>query len=115
MAIDAIFNDDNGDSSGHVRVFSLTSTPEELIVDLTEAILILAELDDINNGVAKSRVKKLENALKDIAAGDIRNACKSMLAFINSVDAKTGKKLTEEDANFFISKAEAIREALECI
>jgi len=56
----------------------------------------------------------LENALRQINAGNTRAACNQLKAFTNQVRAQSGKKLTAAQANQLIAAANQIRAALGC-
>jgi len=70
-------------------------------------------IDDVKElglsaGIENSLVSKLENALASWEKGN-NNACENKLnAFINQVEALSGNKLTEEEANALIDAAQNI-------
>ena len=59
-------------------------------------------------------IKLLENALRNLDSGDIRAACNMVSAFINQVEAQSGKSLTEAVADQLILSAMHDRAALGC-
>ena len=66
---------------------------------------------NLANGITSSLDGKLSNALKlvdDMNAGNEGAAINSLEAFINTVEAQRGKKLTDSQANDLIAQANAI-------
>jgi hypothetical protein len=49
-----------------------------------------------------------------VAANDTANACDALGAFVNEVNAQTGKKISTARAASFISQAQDIEAALAC-
>ena len=86
-------------------------------VDLINALIDLVESFNIKQGIENSLDAKLENALRALDAaqnGDTTTACNSINAFINEVNAQSGKALTVAQANQLIAAAQQIRAALGC-
>lgn len=77
-------------------------TPEELIGDLIDIVVGL----ELKHGPETALVVKLEHALAALAAGDIQTAEQTLGAFINLVSAQAGKKITREQADTLIARAE---------
>ena len=63
--------------------------------------------------VGDSLVVKLQNALKSYNKGNLKTAINGLNAFINEVEAQSGKKITVAQANFLIDWAEDIIYAIE--
>ena len=65
-------------------------------------------------GTANSLIRKLQNALDAINAGDVATACSSLTAFKNECAAQSGKKLTPAQATQLINAANLIKSNLGC-
>jgi hypothetical protein len=57
----------------------------------------------------------LENALSSLSKGNTGAACNQVKAFVNQVEAQSGKKLTVAQANQLITSANRIRSTLGCL
>ena len=68
----------------------------------------------LHHGTENSLTVKLENALSAVEAGDVESACDLLGAFINQVEAQTGKKIPAADAVILIEDATSILEMLGC-
>jgi hypothetical protein len=79
--------------------------PTEMLSDLIE---------DVTDLRFKQAIGLLTNAMNQVLAGNVRPACNDLNAFINQVQAQSGKQLTPLAANDLISAAEEIRAALDC-
>jgi hypothetical protein len=95
-----------------VNLTSLTSPmPEALLEDLISDVVSV----NIASGISNSLDSKLDAA---VAALDDQNSqndvatINALLAFINSVEAQRGKKISESDANELIDSAQAIIDLL---
>ena len=88
--------------------FSIVVTPESLI----EAITIFEGLGDIKSTLVNSLLAKLEAAAKKFNAGDCSTAQNIYLAFINEVQAQTGKGITAVAAAILIADAEVLNSKL---
>jgi probable HAF family extracellular repeat protein len=97
-------------SSGGSGAVLLTPASIVLIDDLVG----LVESFDLPHGLENSLVKKLQNALAALEAGDTVTACGLLGAFINETRAQSGKKLTVEQADEMIDNAEQIRAVIGC-
>ena len=82
--------------------FSIVVTPESLI----EAVNIFEGLGDIDPKLVKSLLAKLNNAAQKFNAGQCTPAANIYNAFINEVQAQTGKKISEFAASILIADAE---------
>lgn len=68
-----------------------------------------------NQGIKNSLCQKLSNASSDLEKGNIKAAINVMKAFVNEVNAKTGKKISFEDAELLVTIAESIIAGLELL
>ena len=71
---------------------------------------------NLQEGISNSLDSKLESALSaldDLNENNDSSAINSMYAFINSVEAQSGKKISVEDAENLIAIAKAIIANLE--
>ena len=59
-------------------------------------------------GIKNSLVSKLENVIKQLDKGNNNTAINKLNAFINEVNAQSGKKISTSDANLLIAYAEGI-------
>jgi len=88
----------------------LTTTPppsiEHLIAEVTD--------EGLPHGTANSLLAKLDNAQRKVAAGKLAAACGSLGAYINEVQAQSGKKLETEYADALVLEATAVREGIGC-
>jgi hypothetical protein len=88
----------------------LTTTPppsiEHLIQEVTDA--------GLPHGTANSLLAKLNNAQRKVSAGNVAAACGSLGAYINEVQAQSGKKLETEYADALVLEATAVRDSLGC-
>jgi len=71
---------------------------------LTELLTVVDELD-IRAGMSKSLGKKLENSLENWLAGNDEDAFDILGAFINQMEAQSGKKIQQNDADYLIDCA----------
>jgi beta propeller repeat protein len=69
---------------------------------------------NLKQGIANSLTAKLGSAQSAIATGDLAAACGLLGAFINEVQAQTGKAITALQANQLIAMATAVKGALGC-
>jgi hypothetical protein len=92
------------------HAFLLTLSPALMISNLLD----LVHSFNLHQGIENSLMVKLEHAEDSINAGDVRGACNKLKAFINEVNAQTGKKLTLDQANQLIADAIQIKAALGC-
>ncbi|MCK5559962.1 MAG: VCBS repeat-containing protein, partial [Thermoplasmata archaeon] len=74
--------------------FQLPKDPVTLIENLINDI----EDMDLPKGIENSLVSKLENALKSLEKENYGAAINQMNAFINEVEAQSGKKIPEDEA-----------------
>jgi parallel beta-helix repeat protein len=104
----ATATDPSGDTSEFSRCGAKTA--DELTQDLVGQVQGLG----LPTGTANSLVAKLQAALGSISAGDATTACNQLNAFINEVQAQSGKKIDAPDATALIQAAEKIKTELGC-
>jgi hypothetical protein len=82
-------------------------TPEVMVQELVNTVIDL----NIQSGISNALDAKLDTALSTLDDMNSNNdvaAINSLNAFINSVEAQRGNKISEEDANTLIAATEAI-------
>jgi hypothetical protein len=67
---------------------------------------------DLPEGIKSSLISKLEAALTSIEDGKTKTAVNHLNAFKNRVEAQSGKKISEEDAETLLASADAIITAM---
>ncbi len=82
------------------------------IADIIADLVTLIRDMGLPGGTDNALVAKLENAIAKLDRGNSAAAAKQMSAFINQVEARSGKNLTEEQANLLIELAESIGTAI---
>jgi hypothetical protein len=100
-----------GESTWEVSCEQTSIDVPGLIADLRISVL---DLEGVRSGIIRSFDSKLMAALGALEAGDLTAACGSLGAFVNHVNAQTGKTLTPAQAQGLISAAVTIRTALSC-
>ena len=83
----------------------------DLTVDVNGAIDVLiakVEALSLKKGLENALITKLENALASFEAGNAGAAVNKLGAFINQVNAKRGKNISDADADNLIGCAQAI-------
>jgi hypothetical protein len=100
----------NGGFDIHAITFAVPSVTDDQIDDLTG----LVRSFNLPPGTANSLIRKLQNALDAINAGDLPTACSSLTAFKNECAAQSGKKLTPAQATQLINAANLIKSNLGC-
>ena len=104
------------DISGNLATKSFTVVVRgaaDQIGDLTA----LVNSFNVKQGIENSLDAKLRNAnaaLTAANAGDIAGACNLIAAFINEVNAQSGKALTTAEASQLLAAANQIRNVLDC-
>ena len=97
--------------AGFEQVFLFTfGNPTPHVGDLVN----LVQSFNLKQGIANSLTAKLGSAQSAIARGDLATACGVLGAFINEVQAQTGKAITASQANQLIAMATALRSSLGC-
>jgi hypothetical protein len=88
-----------------------TVVPHDMLAALISDVAAL----DLQKGLTNSLMAKLQAATKNVEDGNVQNnggAVGPLSAFINEVNAQTGKHLDEADAGGLIADAQAIIDAL---
>lgn len=101
------------DASGNVAAgaFSVTvKAASAQIVDLQQAVAGL----DLQEGTETSVQAKLSAALDALNARNVVDACGSLGALINQINAQAGKKISFGDAQALIATVQRIRSAAGC-
>jgi virginiamycin B lyase len=88
----------------------LSTTPPPSIDHLIQEVTD----ENLPHGTANSLLAKLEGAQRKVAAHNVTAACGSLGAYINEVQAQSGKKLDSECADALVLEATAVRESLGC-
>jgi hypothetical protein len=91
-------------------VAKIDTAPTPTVTDLQNAVSGLA----LDKGLDTALHAKLTAVLNAIAAGDLTTACASLTAFINQVNAQSGKKIAPADAASLVATATAIKASLGC-
>ena len=98
-------------SRGFEQVFLFTfGNPTPHVGDLVN----LVKSFGLKQGIANSLIAKLGSAQSAIARGDLSTACGVLGAFINEVQAQTGKAITSSQATQMIAMATAVKSSLGC-
>jgi diketogulonate reductase-like aldo/keto reductase len=88
---------------------SVTFGVEATIQSLTSSVSrFLAEGKIDNTGIANSLTKKLQNAQKSLDKGQLKTAVNQLNAFINEVQAQSGKHIAADAAALLIEDAQWI-------
>jgi hypothetical protein len=101
-----------GVDQGDIVVVDAQPDPAAQVRDLSAYVQSLG----VDRGLTNSLVAKLNDALNALSQtpSDTAEACGSLGAFSNEVNAQAGKALTADQANTLLSKATAIRSQLSC-
>lgn len=94
------------------ELYQKSLTPKELINDLANIVITL----NLQQGISNSLDAKLETTIKaldDLNENNDIAAINSLNAFINAVEAQRCGKITCEDGDMLIAKAQVIIEKLE--
>src|SRR6266568_7605673 len=84
------------------------------VVDTTPCLIALVQSLGLPSGTANSLIVKLQAAAGALDRGNIQAACGSLGAFLNEVNAQTGKHLTTAQADLLSVEATRIRAVLGC-
>ena len=106
----------NRDGRGDVVTADYFPRTVSVLLNTTNVTLadLLQFVGNEKLGPGKSLLAKLESALNALQAGKTAAACGILGAFINEVNAQTGKSLTPEQATELSAAAARIRTALGC-
>ena len=121
---------DNTYESGFVRLLSVTENGNVasfryvrvadtrlFTLDMFGDLLADVYLLNLHQGIENSLEAKIHSALNALQDGNQNNdvaACNSLEAFINAVEAQSGKKIERADADYLILQAMAILVELGC-
>jgi hypothetical protein len=101
-------------------VYRMAVTLPSLVVsaaDLLQQLIDTVAADNLRKGIVNSLDSKLANAQAALAsahAGNFANACGMLSAFINEVQAQSGKAITTQQATELVSLANQVRAAIGC-
>ncbi len=99
---------DNDDASDTKTVSIEVRSPSQEVETLIEDIYDM----ELHQGLENSLIQKLMNVLQSIGYGWIDDAINQLNAFINQVEGQRGNKLTDEQADYLVSAAQAIIDSL---
>jgi len=97
------------DTRGNASVGTFTVTVRSASQVVTDLVALTA-IYNFQQGAGL-----LQNVLNGIAAGNTSSACAQLSAFINQVQAQSGKKLTAAQAAALISAATTAKAAISCL
>ena len=108
-------SDEDGFNQRNVKAatFALPNEAPSLIADL----IALVKSFNLKQGIENSFDAKLQNVLAALDAaedGDTATACNKLDAFINEVQAQTGKAITAAQASQLIAATNQIKATLGC-
>ena len=89
------------------------SSESELCITVDDLIDLLDGLDIDSNGIVNSLGSKLEKALDKYIEGNNATAINILEAFINALEAQSGKKVDSDIAELLIENASSVIQALE--
>ena len=89
---------------------TVDDTPAQKITDLQTTVSGMG----LPKGLTTALNAKLQEALTDLASNDTQGACDSLQAFLNQVNAQTGKALTVAQAQQLIDAVNDIQTQLGC-
>jgi hypothetical protein len=69
---------------------------------------------DLHDGFEKSLITKLQDALAAVNSSNTATACDSLTAFINAVQAQSGKKLTADQVKQLVDSGTQLKAELGC-
>ena len=93
---------------------SATASFDVHVLGASEQLDDLFDVVSLDLGPGNSLAGKVAAAQKAIAAGDADKACAILAAFLNQVEAQSGKSITEEQAADLLAEAGRIRMVLLC-
>ena len=99
--------DDDGGIGWHtiaIEVISVTSAVETIIEDVEDIELL--------PGTENSLISKLEGAIESLKKENNNSAANKINAFINEIEALSGKKITQEEADELITIAKSILDSI---
>ena len=97
-------------AGGRCDIGAFEAQPGDLVTGLKLTVAGLG----LPSGTANSLLSKLDNAIKQANAGNVKGACSALQDFINEVSAQSGKKISAIDAGNLIATANSLRGVLGC-
>ncbi|HEX7795884.1 MAG TPA: VCBS repeat-containing protein [Vicinamibacterales bacterium] len=91
-----------------------TFTGGTYVAGAPENLLVLLNLIDAVRGTFDQSLNLLGNALQNLNEGKVSGGCNMLGAFVNLVQAQSGKSLTVQQANQFMASATSLRSSLGC-
>jgi len=109
-------------SPGGTDYISVQNAPADQTVVVTDSYsfgvaALASRVQGMNlaHGLENSLIEKLGAAQSSLGAGNQTAACNQLGAFVNEVNAQSGKQLTADQADQLIGSAQEIRNALSCL
>jgi 5-hydroxyisourate hydrolase-like protein (transthyretin family) len=102
--------DDAGNTASRTVTYTVRPSAEELIADLIADL----EAAGLPNGLENGLTNKVEQALAQLANGNVANACQRLVAFADQVEAQSGRRIPVATADALIAAAHEIRAELGC-
>ena len=93
--------------------FQVPTVPGNIEDQLDDLIAVIRSFD-LPAGTANSLIRKLQNAIDAVNAGDTATACSLLSSFSNECQAQSGKKLTSAQSTQLINSANQIKTSLGC-
>ncbi|MDP2728906.1 MAG: hypothetical protein Q8O55_00260 [Dehalococcoidales bacterium] len=93
-----------GIASTTLSIIATPADPQEMTEDLIGVVSSLG----LPQGIENSLTSKLSNVIKSLGKGQTDAAINQLNAFINEVQAQSGKKLSEAQASDLVDKAQDI-------
>src|SRR5262249_1807276 len=105
--------DGSGNRASSSFTVTVTGAPGQLsaLIALINGWVSSGALD---KGTGNSLVAKLQATNQALSAGNTSQACSTLQAFLNEVNAQSGKHLTSAQAQQLLSAAGRIRSVLSC-
>jgi hypothetical protein len=101
--------DSDGDGIGD-SCDPLSGTPQQALGNLDSQVRALG----LPNGIQNSLLVKLQGAQAALGSGDVAGACAKLAAFVNEVNAQSGKKIPATATAQLVAQANALRAQLGC-
>ena len=101
------------DASGNAATGTFSVTVKGATAQIGDLQRAVAGLD-LKEGTETSVQAKLSAALDALNAHDVVDACGSLGALINQINAQTGKKISLSDAQALLATVQRIRSAAGC-
>ena len=105
--VQLVVNNGTADSPPTQVTITALST-QQAIEDIVDLIITM----NLHNGLTNALTNKFNDAITYLNSGDNKEALGTLNAFINQVEAQSGKKLTAEQADQLIAEARRIINAI---